>query len=85
MGANVTVKLMNTVEDFYDLAETYEAEYQDDDYYNDHTEMGLSEDTAAALAESMEEHPTEINMKSIRCHDNESERIQKSTAEQARK
>ena len=72
MGTNVSVKLMNTVEDFYDLAETYEANNQDNDYYNDHTEMGLSEETAAAFAESMEEHPTEINMKSIRCHDNES-------------
>lgn len=52
--------------------ETYEADCQDDDYYDDHTKMGLSEETAAAFAESMEEHPTEINMKSIRCHDNES-------------
>ena len=70
MGTNVSVKLMNTVEDFYDLEETCEDDNQDDDYYGDHTEMGLSAETAAAFAESMEEHPTEINMKSITCHDN---------------
>ena len=70
MGTNVSVKLMNTVEDFYDLAEPYEANDQDDDYDDDYTEMGLSEETAAAFAKSME-HPTEINMKSITCCDNE--------------
>ena len=69
MGTNVSVKLMNTVEDFYDLEETCEGDIQDDGYYGDHLEIGLSAETAEALAESMEEHPT-IDMKSIKCRDN---------------
>ena len=53
MGTDVSIKLMNTVEDFYDLEETYEDDIQDDDYHGDHPEIGLSAKTAAALAETL--------------------------------
>ena len=59
MGQKVTVKLMNTMEDFYSL--------NDDHYTEDYT--GLSPETAAAFQESMEEeHPTNVEARSIRCY-----------------
>ena len=64
MGQKVTVKLMNTMEDFYVL--------NDDHYIDDYT--GLSPETAAAFQESMgwqEEHPTNVDARSIRCYNDE--------------
>ena len=64
MGQNLTVKLMNTVEDFYSLT---------DDYYDD-GDMELSPETKAALQESMgwqEEHPRKVDMRSIGCYNDD--------------
>ena len=59
MGQKGTVKLMNTMEDFYGLNE---------DHYTEEY-IGLSPETAAALQESLgEEHPMNVEARSIRCY-----------------
>ena len=55
MGQNVNVKMMNLVEDFYNLEETNDHIDQNDDY-NNNTEPEPSAETAAAFAESLEEN-----------------------------
>ena len=62
---------MQTLEDFYDLTDSRKAAFQDDDYTQDKPiEMGISPETSAALAESIEVHHTEVDMKSIQCYNN---------------
>ena len=65
MGQSVNIRLMNTVEDFYGLEESQEHEDQYEDYFEDQSEPGLSAETAALLAESLEDH-TSVNMVSVK-------------------
>ena len=56
---------MNTIEDFYNIEESLEHEDQYEDYFEDQSETGLSAETAAVLAESLEDHSS-VNMKSVK-------------------
>ena len=53
-------------EDFYGLSGPHDTATQLDDYLQDEPyHMGLSPETAAVFAESMADHHTEVNTKSV--------------------
>ena len=65
MGQSVNLRLMNTVEDFYDLDQTLDVEDQHEDYFEDYSESGLSAETAALFEESLQDNSS-VTMKSVK-------------------
>ena len=55
LGQTVNLRLMNTVEDFYDLDQTPDEEDQQIDHFEEDSESGLSTDYSSLLEESLKD------------------------------